>query len=289
MSVLVYIPTYADAMQPETLQSVKAQDYGQMTIEVGRHNPYLNDKSANILAQQERARAMTLDGGFDALVFVEHDMQVPAHGIRTLYETDAPVVYGVYLFRHNQYMLSAFRYDNDRNIGMSLMQYPAELEQARRAKEWQVSGVGFGCTLVRRDVLERIPFRLTESDPYADMVFARDCLHAGVKQIARFDVPCLHYDPEVMRWLDVGRDMLGTLAKVKALQNVNVAPRGVLHRLEIGNEYELPSSDVYDYKRAGFVEVIGSVVTEPDPTPEPEATPEPAKVTKRTPSKRKPS
>ena len=285
MSVLVYVPTYADAMMPETLSSIDAQDWDGLTVEIGRHNPHGSDKSANLLAQQQRARTMTLDGGYDALVFVEHDMQVPAHGIRTLYETDAPVVYGVYLFRHKQYMLNAFRYDNDRNIGMSLMQYPMEWEQAKKAGQWQVSGVGFGCTLIRREVLEGIPFRLTPDDPYADMVFARDCLHNQIKQVARFDVPCLHWCHETNVWLDVGRHTLGALSKVKALQDVNVAPRGVLHRLEAGNEYELPQEFVLDYERAGFVELIAETIAD---EPKPKPTPKPAKVTKRTPKRSRP-
>ena len=280
MSVLVYVPTYGDAMMPETLASIKAQDFGDMTIEIGRHNPHGGDKSANLLAQQDRARTMTLENEHDALVFVEHDMRIPEHAIRTMHKTRAPVVYGIYLFRHKQFMLNAFRYDNDRNIGMSLMQYQMELEQAKAAKQWRVSGVGFGCTLIRREVLEQIPFRLTPDDPYADMVFARDCLNNKVKQVARFDVPCLHYCEDTNLWLDPGRHMLGKLVKVKALQNVNVAPRGVLHKLEIGKEYELPGDFVIDYERAGFVQVIGNLIEE-KPAPKKASTP------KSTPRKRR--
>jgi hypothetical protein len=254
--VLLYVPTYADALLPETVASVEAQVFdGTLTVEYGQHNVGETARE-RILANQRNARRMVLDGDYDALMFVEHDMSIPANAVQRLADTDAPVVYGVYLFRHRSYMLNAFRYENDRNLGMSLMNYPDDLATAREAGIWPVSGTGFGCTFIRRDVLKQIDFRCGEDGPHADMIFSRDCLQAGIRQVARFDVPCLHYCPEAGKWLNPEGDALGTLTEVEALQAVNIAPRGVLHRLEVGKRYELPTDTVGDYVRAGFVVVI---------------------------------
>ena len=272
--VLLYVPTYANAMLDQCKASIEAQQYdGELVIQYGRHNKGKN-KRERLLSNQRNARTETLDGNYDALLLVEHDMQIPPGAVQTLDSTDAPVVYGIYLFRHKTYTLNAFRYDNDRNIGMTLANYPQELEAARRRGWARVSGTGLGCTLIRRPVLEQFDFRVTDDDPYADLVLSRDCLHSGVPMVARFDVPCLHYCPEDHIWLDPTGGPMGPTIKVTALQDVNVAPHGVLTHLEAGEQYELPTDEVFDYVRAGFVEVVEA--------PKPKAAP------KRTPRKRTP-
>lgn len=255
-NVLVFTPTYSDLLRSETIQSVAGQDFaGTFTHEISRHNPTV-DAGLNVWAQYRRGRDLTLDSGYDAMLTVEHDMWLPPDALQRLYETDAPVVYGVYLFRHKTYMINAYRYENDRNIGMSLMQYPQELGLAREAKAWKVSGVAFGCTLIRRQVLEEYAFDVNPRHRYPDMDFAKWCVRNNVLQMARLDVECMHYCPEDDRWLEIGRHELGQLVTVKALQNVKARVVDRIVRLEAGNEYELPVGSVHDLQRAGFVELV---------------------------------
>lgn len=261
-NVLAFTPTYADAMRQETVRSVAAaieSFEGTAHHTISKHNPFGPGDYRNVQAQFERAWDLCLAGDYDALWLVEHDMQVPLHALQTMYYTDAPVVYGVYLFRHKSWTISAFRYDNNVNIGMSLMQYPLEIEQAWQAGQWEVSGVGFGCTLIRRDVLERIkPRGGTDNNKYPDLTFGLDCIRSGVKQVARFDVPCLHWCEDVRMWLDPMKHAVGKLMKVSALQNVIVNANGQTVRMEAGNEYELPADVASDAERAGFVRIIAS-------------------------------
>jgi hypothetical protein len=92
-------------------------------------------------------------------------------------------------------VINAFRYENDVNLGMSLSRYPAELAAARRAGVARVSGVGPGCTLFRRHVLEKIAFREGDAMNVApDIPFAEDALRAGFVSMARFDVEVVHMD-----------------------------------------------------------------------------------------------
>ncbi len=261
-NVLTFTPTFGGAMRAETVGSVsEAIDAfdGTANHEVSYHNPHGPGDWRNVQAQFERAWGLCLAGGYDALWLVEHDMQVPRHALQTMYYTNAPVVYGVYLFRHKSWTLSAFRYDNDVNVGISLMQYPAELEQAWQTGEWDVSGAGFGCKLIRRDVLERIkPRGGTEADRYPDLPFARDCVQQHVRQVARMDVQCLHWCEDVQMWLHPKIHSVGKLMLVDVLQSVNLNAQGQTVRLVAGEQAELPEDVAHDAERAGFVRVVAS-------------------------------
>lgn len=288
-NVLTFTPTHGSAMRAETVGSVNeaiAAFGGTAHHEVSRHNPFGPGDWRNVQAQFERGRELCLAGDYDALWTVEHDMVVPRHALQAMYYTNAPVVYGVYLFRHKSWTLSAFRYDNDVNVGMSLMQYPQELEQAWQAGQWDVSGVGFGCTLIRREVLEAIPFRGgTDAIKYPDLPFAQDCIRAHVRQVARLDVPCLHWCEDVRMWLDPKLHSVGKLMKVEALQSVNVNAHGQTVHMDAGSEYELPAEVAHDMERAGYVRVIASAAE----VKAAQADEKPDAVTKRTPIKAKAS
>lgn len=288
MKVLAFTPTFGDALMGETVESVASQRWSGGTLhhEISRHNPHTGaDSWRNVQAQFVRGREMFLAGDYDAMWLVEHDMQVPPDALAKMAVTDAPVVYGVYLFRHKSYTVSAFRYDNDRNVGMSLMQYPQELRQAKAAGQYRVSGVGFGCTLIHRPVLERIEMRGgIDGNRYPDLSFAHDCLREGFVQIARFDVPCLHYCPEMDMWLHPYNHAVGELVKVEVLQTVNVNAAGQTVRLIAGEEAELPTETARDAERAGFVRIIASAA---EIKAQAQADEPADKVTKRTPTKRR--
>lgn len=266
--VLVYVPTYRDTARQETLdRAVSLQFEGRLAVEVCDGALLQTDqgKPANLLAQQHRARQMALDGGFDALLFVEHDMLVPADVAQAMFDTGKPVVYAPYLFRHGMYTLSTFQYVNDRNMGQSLGEYPAELAQARKAGLWRISGTGWGCTMVRREVLERITFHQGDAE-YSDIPFSRDCLHNGIAMFGLFTHPCLHYDPIEKLWLDPWKHRLGAIMKVEVLQSVNVNVGGQSVRLTAGETVDLPGKYVSDLVRAGYVKAQAQTEEAPKAT-----------------------
>lgn len=198
-NILIYTATYGDGPNAETVETVEAQTWrGGVAFEISYHNPY-EDGMANVLAQYQRARDMTLSGDYDALLTVEHDMRLPDKKTLTrLWQTDAGVVYAPYLLRHGLPSLNTWQHRHFKNLGHSLSLYPEELARYREAKTGQVSGVGFGCTLIRRAVLERIPFRGAVGAA-CDIPFAVDCMHKRIVALGRFDVPCDHWNGE--RWL----------------------------------------------------------------------------------------
>ncbi len=252
--VLAFTPTWDDAMRPECRATMEAQRIdGELEWVVSTDNPYPIGDMRNVLHQFQKARQMALDGGFDALLTFEHDHQLPmTDSVQRLVDTEGDVIYGVYVLRHGKRLFSAWKYDNDRNVGMSLSNYPRELVLARKAGAWRVSGIGMGCTLFRRHVLEAIPFR-DEGMPCApDLPFADDALHAHYVSMARFDVPVGHYCGDGVWLWPVGVDGM-TKDKYTATEDINVMVDGRVVKMQRGETYEFNSDEADDLIKMGVV------------------------------------
>jgi hypothetical protein len=156
---------------------------------------------------------------------------------------------------------------------MSLSLYPKELAAAREAIVWPVSGVGFGCTLIHRDVVARFPFR-AEAGNAPDIPFATDCLRAGVLAVGRFDVEVGHVDEEQGdRVLQPFDEHGGALARVLAKQNVIVEVEGNSTSLKTGSYYTLPVTAAVELARAGYVQITNDAgrVTQRETAVDPKA------------------
>lgn len=258
MRALAFTPTYGAGPRRETTDSVAAQVCaGQIVTEVSWHNPFPGATMRNVLAQYERGREMALSGGCDALWTVEHDMLVPPGALQMLWDTGAQVAYGVYVLRHGVAVLNTWEFlPGGRNIGESLSLHPDRLAQAVNQGVAQVSGVGFGCTLIRRKTLERIPFRSGGDGSEApDMPFALDCLRAKVHQVAHFGVLCGHWDGQ--RWLTPRGSDSGAAVRVRANVAVTVRAGADSLRMAAGQVYELAAGDAAELQRAGYISLVG--------------------------------
>lgn len=259
MRVLIATPTYGGGPCPETCASVAALDGAGWEWRQYRANAYPAPDKRNVLAQYQAIRDDFLGGTWDALLTVEHDMVLPADTLAKLPAANAPVVYGVYLLRHGSLVLNAWEYNGDRNLGESLTLRRRSVSPGAVVR---VSGVGFGCTLMRRDVVERLPFHDGGDEGQSpDIPFARDCLRAGVTQMAHFGVLCGHVDgdpvsPTHGRVLWPFEDDRMAERKVTAAQTVTVNVGGASLRLEAGQEYTIPADVAAELARAGYVRVL---------------------------------
>lgn len=259
--ILVYTPTFTDealgvGLQAETVESVKALDFdGDLEWVVSDENPHPGRDMKNVQHQFEKGRGLAIEGDYDALMLIEHDMIVPPHAVQALWDTDAPVVYGSYVFRHKLGWVNLFQYVGKNNIGMSLTLYPKDMQWARQAGEIEVSGAGFGCLLLKRTVFTNIPFRDTGNAP--DLPFAYDCVTRGIKQMGRTDVECGHIDTDnnnVILW--PYREGFGIVARVEAMQSVNVNDEGQTLRMVKGERYSMSIGAAKDLERAGYARII---------------------------------
>lgn len=193
---------------------------------------------------------MTLDGGYDAMLCVEHDMVLPVHAAQTLWDDGAPVVYGVYRLRHSSFVLNTWQ-RKGRHLGKPMSFYPDQINEARQAGRVEVGGLGFGCTLIRREVLERVQMR-NEDDNAPDTPFAKDCLRRGIQQIARFDVACQHIENGVtLEAFEEG----GIANRVYAPQDVTLLMDDRLWHLERGRYYTVPPSIAQSWAATGQVRI----------------------------------
>lgn len=255
--VLIFTPTYGGLLQPETVKSIKALEYDGDWV-LSDENPYPGRDMRNCGHQFAKGRELALAGGYDGLLTVEHDMIIPPDAPSLLWTTDAPVVYGCYQFRHGMAVINLFQKLPVPAVGQSLSHYPDELRAARAAGQVEVSGCGFGCTLIRRDVLERVPFQVGQSAP--DMPFAQDCVRLGIRQMGRTDVLCGHIDTDKQTTLWPFRG-LGMETRVVALQNVTINDNGRGVVMLAGQQYTVGLDAAIEHGRAGYVRIVE---TEPE-------------------------
>jgi len=176
----------------QSLQSIFRLDWAEpMPIVFGREDNPLTEHYFNLTDKHNQVRQMVLDGGFDALLLVESDMIIPPDALQRLVSLPFDVSYGLYCERHKLHRWLAFFYI-DEWAGVS---YSQDNERAKAAwgNACETNGVGLGCTLIWRNVLEQIEFRShPESKVADDWLFALDVKKAGFTQGHDFGVKCGH-------------------------------------------------------------------------------------------------
>jgi cephalosporin hydroxylase len=112
-----------------------------------------------VAAQYNHARRLVLDGGYDAMLIVESDIVIPDDAIERLWSVDADVVTGLYAFRRKPYEWNA--YSALQGMHAAPLSHAGDGANIYWGKTFAVQGMGLGCLLIRRIVLEHIEFRHT--------------------------------------------------------------------------------------------------------------------------------
>lgn len=262
--VLIFTPTWEDPasgkpmVRPEVAEAIRAQCWVTFDWQVSTENPFPIGDFRNVLLHYQRVRETFLNGQWDALLTLEHDMLLPdPDAVQRLIETPGDVIYAPYLLRHGARMLSTWQYINDRNLGMSLSNYRAELARARQAVVWRISGAGFGCTLIYRRVLDVIEFTgpgPRDQNQCPDLRFAEACLRKAFRANARFDVPVLHYDGDSGTWLHPFVSRRNAMQKYLAQETVRAFAAGRIVKLVQGGEIELTDEEAIELARCGYID-----------------------------------
>ncbi len=225
--ILVYIPLNPTLprLYGRALMGVMRQEYPRYQVLLDRDDTPPGVVRAGVVAygniceKYNFAREVALREGYDALLTVEADMVIPPDTLTRLLAVDADVAYGLYCSRHNKYRWLAFTEITERH-GLSLDEEP---ERARAAwgKVIETRGVGLGCTLIRRHVLEAIRFRWEGGFLANDWYFSLDCIERGFVQKHDLGVVCGHItkrpSPRII-WPSPEPNDLGRLYRVEFLE-----------------------------------------------------------------------
>lgn len=178
-------------LYPETFETIQAIKWGGVLDMLYLREDRVKEVGyKNNLKKMNKARDLFLAGDYDLFFTVEADMIIPPTALERLslvIKNGADVAYGFYCSRHSSKRWLVFD------------ETGAEMAPTLRAKvldnwgkvipSW---GMGFGCTLVKREVLEKISFRIEEKGAAADAYFAKDVREAGFTQKHDLGVICGH-------------------------------------------------------------------------------------------------
>ena len=143
--------------------------------------------------KHNEARRIVLNGNYDGVLFVENDMVLPENTLELLADPDigADVVYGLYCNRHGRNNWLCFT--QLRGLGGQTLTGNQELIDEFWGKPIVSQGVGLGCTLIYRHVLEKISFKCHPEHKVADdWMFAQECITRGFVQVHHLGVVCGH-------------------------------------------------------------------------------------------------
>lgn len=226
--------------------SIFRQDYPEFDIWFSKgDNPFFdNNGRNNICHNYQKARKWVLDNDYDYLFTVEADMIVPPDTLTKLLALDTDVAYGLYCFKSAATWSAFTILEMDRGRSISKDQ---EMAKAVWGKTIDVAGVGMGCALIRRNVLEEIDFRVDDLFPtvHNDWCFSYDCQQKGFTQKCDTSVICGHISmkpqPRVI-WPDPDEPRL---YRNDFIEKIPVNERGEIS-VEIGSfgEFTIDTKDL---------------------------------------------
>lgn len=207
--VLIFTPVHR--LEAETVTALFALEWaGALSFLLQRDPAGRPDGIENHWRQYARGRETFLRGPYDALLVVESDVIVPPDALQRLAALDCDVAYGVYLFRGPSPVVNVFeRYPERhgvpaRNTGESLSVRPGLWREAQRLGVVACSGGGLGCILIKRHVLEAVPFErpfTPDGRTFCDTPWTYAVYQAGYTMKADTRVRCGHKDVDGrVRW-----------------------------------------------------------------------------------------
>ena len=202
MRILIYCPVYR--LEPETVHAILTLDRGEHAIQVlfDHENPPGGDERLTILYKYSRMRGLLLardiETGFDAVLIIESDIIPPKDALLKLVDCNSDLATGLYMFRRSEpYVCNAARYIPGKDwADQSYSLFPDDLLKIW-GKKIRVSGLGIGCILIQRHVMEGVPF-VDCSQVHCDWGFSRDVLRRGYKTICDMSIICGHKRPDGM-------------------------------------------------------------------------------------------
>jgi len=159
----------------------------------------------SINRKYNEARDVFLAGKWDYFMCAEADMILPTNALEKLRRLDADIAYGLYVWRKAKHEWSAYR-DLTVTSGVSISKTP-DLARECWGKVIEVAGVGQGCTLIKRHVIEAQPFRWRQG-MITDWLMSIDAQYNNFTQLCDLSVVCGHINGQMVLYPDPTTDGL---------------------------------------------------------------------------------
>jgi hypothetical protein len=179
--------------------------FGRADVPDDQDMPPMDVAYQNITDKYNQARDVALSNGYDALFTVESDMILPPLTLERLTRIETDVAYGLYVSRHGEHPWLCAEILTQKRVAF------LSTDEEWRKAEWggvvESQGLGMGCTLTWRHVLEKIPFRYDSGRGGwrgQDWYFALDVDNALFDQHHDLGVVCGHINRDNKRiyWPD---------------------------------------------------------------------------------------
>lgn len=187
----VLFATPHNRLQPETIRAVFTQTYTGHRDHFFTCRNEIPAPGENIIAAYQRIQAVfRAEPAYTHLFIVENDLIIPPDALERLLAVEADISYGTYCFRRGSPVVNVMHKDTTD----PLTGYP-ELWAKAWGRVTDCAGLGFGCTLIRRHVLQRFDLRSDYGGGDADTCLAQDAKKAGLTQRADLGLLCGHITP----------------------------------------------------------------------------------------------
>tara|TARA_Y100000310_G_C20654610_1_gene801337 strand:- start:82 stop:780 length:699 start_codon:yes stop_codon:yes gene_type:complete len=191
------------------------EGYEERIKEVGLEvikSPYKEFARERVVDGRNLLREKVLDEGYDYFLSLEQDVIPPKDVISKLLGHNVKVVSGLYstprvMIRRDS-LGRRFKVKEDVPLAMVAGE-PGKVrwmmpEEVKKERLVGVGGVGLGCILIHRDVLEGVKFRYSRDNlAFDDMWFCKDVRDNGWKVYLDTGVKCDHKTNRGWKWKDL--------------------------------------------------------------------------------------
>lgn len=178
---------------------------GKATV---KRAPRLKNSRDTLSASQNTIRQYVIDNDFDYWMSIESDVVPPTDAIENLMKWFRPVMGGLYEIgfenKAGRRYCVFLTHEKKGGLNGTRIISSEENEQLKKIKgSVRVHGCGIGCTLIRRDIVEKYVFWTDErfSNKHSDVYFYMDLWNDKIPVYVDTNVVCEHYNSD---WTLVG-------------------------------------------------------------------------------------
>jgi len=152
------------------------------------------DKYERVFDSRKAIINYFLQGEYTHLFWVDSDVVLPKDALKKLLAENKDIISGVYVSPFNYPRLPTIVHPVAYKLTHSEeLRLPLQSSEIKQGEIKEMHSVGFGCCLIKREVLEKVPLRrIPETTSTEDILFCVDARKKGYKTFLHAGVLCKH-------------------------------------------------------------------------------------------------